>query len=273
MPRRRSADSPIMSDRKAVLKNADMAEDMQQDAIDCATQVCFLESVAQPPTTRAATTPPHPPTLLPPPCRDRMVWPGGLAIVGVGRGADGHGISRLFGWLVHSVLVPTLTTPAPPPHHRARARARAPPSRAHPTAAHRRHLAPGPIARQTVIRSAVTHTNTRWVRNCKLCCPSSYQSQSRSHPSTSVTCPALPGPVLRRLHRHSRSSTLRRILPRSSRRSSTKSQFISVVPRASSYLPPALRSPDTSCAVRFANLGSPAAMMLISRASGSLSIS
>merc|ERR1711977_568167 len=28
----------IMADRKAVIKNADMAEDMQQDAIDCATQ-------------------------------------------------------------------------------------------------------------------------------------------------------------------------------------------------------------------------------------------
>ena len=27
-----------MSDRKAVVKNADMSEDMQQDAIDCATQ-------------------------------------------------------------------------------------------------------------------------------------------------------------------------------------------------------------------------------------------
>ena len=27
-----------MADRKAVIKNADMAEDMQQDAIDCATQ-------------------------------------------------------------------------------------------------------------------------------------------------------------------------------------------------------------------------------------------
>lgn len=27
-----------MSDRKAVIKNADMAEDMQQDAVDCATQ-------------------------------------------------------------------------------------------------------------------------------------------------------------------------------------------------------------------------------------------
>lgn len=27
-----------MSDRKAVIKNADMSEDMQQDAIDCATQ-------------------------------------------------------------------------------------------------------------------------------------------------------------------------------------------------------------------------------------------
>ena len=28
-----------MSERKAVIKNADMSEDMQQDAIDCATQV------------------------------------------------------------------------------------------------------------------------------------------------------------------------------------------------------------------------------------------
>ncbi len=28
-----------MTDRKAVIKNADMAEDMQQDAVDCATQV------------------------------------------------------------------------------------------------------------------------------------------------------------------------------------------------------------------------------------------
>lgn len=27
-----------MSDRKAVIKNADMGEDMQQDAVDCATQ-------------------------------------------------------------------------------------------------------------------------------------------------------------------------------------------------------------------------------------------
>ena len=27
-----------MADRKAVIKNADMSEDMQQDAIDCATQ-------------------------------------------------------------------------------------------------------------------------------------------------------------------------------------------------------------------------------------------
>ena len=29
---------PAMSERKAVIKNADMSEDMQQDAIDCATQ-------------------------------------------------------------------------------------------------------------------------------------------------------------------------------------------------------------------------------------------
>ena len=28
-----------MSDRKAVIKNADMSEEMQQDAVDCATQV------------------------------------------------------------------------------------------------------------------------------------------------------------------------------------------------------------------------------------------
>ncbi|KAJ7997526.1 hypothetical protein DPEC_G00229930 [Dallia pectoralis] len=28
----------IMTDRKAVIKNADMSEDMQQDAVDCATQ-------------------------------------------------------------------------------------------------------------------------------------------------------------------------------------------------------------------------------------------
>lgn len=30
--------SDIMADRKAVIKNADMSEDMQQDAVDCATQ-------------------------------------------------------------------------------------------------------------------------------------------------------------------------------------------------------------------------------------------
>uniref|UniRef100_A0A7N4P697 Dynein light chain n=1 Tax=Sarcophilus harrisii TaxID=9305 RepID=A0A7N4P697_SARHA len=30
--------SAAMSDRKAVIKNADMSEDMQQDAVDCATQ-------------------------------------------------------------------------------------------------------------------------------------------------------------------------------------------------------------------------------------------
>ncbi|NXS70272.1 DYL1 protein, partial [Pandion haliaetus] len=28
----------IMSDRKAVIKNADMSEEMQQDAVECATQ-------------------------------------------------------------------------------------------------------------------------------------------------------------------------------------------------------------------------------------------
>ncbi len=30
--------SGAMTDRKAVIKNADMSEDMQQDAVDCATQ-------------------------------------------------------------------------------------------------------------------------------------------------------------------------------------------------------------------------------------------
>ena len=35
-----------MSERKAVIKNADMSEDMQQDAIDCATQVSLLLQVA-----------------------------------------------------------------------------------------------------------------------------------------------------------------------------------------------------------------------------------
>lgn len=33
-----------MSDRKAVIKNADMGEEMQQDAVDCATQA--LEKVS-----------------------------------------------------------------------------------------------------------------------------------------------------------------------------------------------------------------------------------
>ena len=34
-----------MSDRKAVIKNADMSEEMQQDAVDCATQVKWLETL------------------------------------------------------------------------------------------------------------------------------------------------------------------------------------------------------------------------------------
>ncbi|XP_063272106.1 dynein light chain 1, cytoplasmic-like isoform X2 [Prinia subflava] len=38
-PRRpRSARTAIMSDRKAVIKNADMSEEMQQDSVECATQ-------------------------------------------------------------------------------------------------------------------------------------------------------------------------------------------------------------------------------------------
>ncbi|XP_078230226.1 dynein light chain 2, cytoplasmic isoform X1 [Callithrix jacchus] len=35
---KRQWSSVTMSDRKAVIKNADMSEDMQQDAVDCATQ-------------------------------------------------------------------------------------------------------------------------------------------------------------------------------------------------------------------------------------------
>ena len=31
-----------MAERKAVIKNADMSEDMQQDAVDCASQVCCV---------------------------------------------------------------------------------------------------------------------------------------------------------------------------------------------------------------------------------------
>jgi hypothetical protein len=34
-----------MSDRKAVIKNADMSEEMQQDAVDCATQVSRLKGL------------------------------------------------------------------------------------------------------------------------------------------------------------------------------------------------------------------------------------
>lgn len=32
-----------MTERKAVIKNADMSEEMQQDAIDCATQVSWFQ--------------------------------------------------------------------------------------------------------------------------------------------------------------------------------------------------------------------------------------
>lgn len=34
-----------MSERKAVIKNADMTEELQQDAIDCATQVLKTANV------------------------------------------------------------------------------------------------------------------------------------------------------------------------------------------------------------------------------------
>ena len=33
-----------MTDRKAVIKNADMSEEMQQDAVDCSTQVSEILS-------------------------------------------------------------------------------------------------------------------------------------------------------------------------------------------------------------------------------------
>lgn len=33
----RASDNSRMTDRKAVIKNADMSEEMQQDAVDCAT--------------------------------------------------------------------------------------------------------------------------------------------------------------------------------------------------------------------------------------------
>jgi hypothetical protein len=36
-----------MSERKAVIKNADMSEDMQTDAIDCAAQVWPAELLAR----------------------------------------------------------------------------------------------------------------------------------------------------------------------------------------------------------------------------------
>ena len=35
-----------MAERKAVIKNADMAEDMQQDAVECATQVCVYNNAS-----------------------------------------------------------------------------------------------------------------------------------------------------------------------------------------------------------------------------------
>ena len=34
----------MSGERKAVIKNADMAEDMQQDAVECATQVSELNN-------------------------------------------------------------------------------------------------------------------------------------------------------------------------------------------------------------------------------------
>ena len=36
-----------MAERKAVIKNADMSEDMQQDAVECATQVSIIHLKSQ----------------------------------------------------------------------------------------------------------------------------------------------------------------------------------------------------------------------------------
>ena len=36
-----------MAERKAVIKNADMSEDMQQDAVECATQVRIIHLKSQ----------------------------------------------------------------------------------------------------------------------------------------------------------------------------------------------------------------------------------
>jgi len=55
-----------MTDRKAVIKNADMSEDMQQDAVDCATQALEKYNIEK--VRRHSLLPPPPlPTLLPPP--------------------------------------------------------------------------------------------------------------------------------------------------------------------------------------------------------------
>jgi hypothetical protein len=41
--RKKQIHTSKMSDRKAVIKNADMSEEMQQDAVDCATQVSDIK--------------------------------------------------------------------------------------------------------------------------------------------------------------------------------------------------------------------------------------
>lgn len=46
-----------MSDRKAVIKNADMSEDMQQDAVDCATQAIEKYNIEKVATTINLETP------------------------------------------------------------------------------------------------------------------------------------------------------------------------------------------------------------------------
>lgn len=48
-----------MSDRKAVIKNADMGEEMQQDAVDCATQALEKYNIEK---VRRIDSPPHLPS-------------------------------------------------------------------------------------------------------------------------------------------------------------------------------------------------------------------
>lgn len=48
-----------MSDRKAVIKNADMGEEMQQDAVDCATQALEKYNIEKVTIEAGNSLPPH----------------------------------------------------------------------------------------------------------------------------------------------------------------------------------------------------------------------